>query len=439
MKRIPGRLIPALFCLLIIQTGGFPALGQDPPPFQAGQPLTLKAAIEEAVRRNPGLAQMQDRASALTFIPSQVGTLPDPWLGVKAMNLPVDTFDPSQEGMTQMQVGVSQSIPFPGKLGLRETAARREAEAGAYDVEETRLRLIRDVKRNWWSLFYLDWAIEIVKLNQDLLRQFTEIARTKYTVGQGLQSDVLLAQVEQTGLANQEIHLLGLRRGEEARLSALLNRTTDGPIRLPKQVDTSLPELPSETALMEIAEEKRPLLQSDRRRIDAARTRVDLAEKDFYPDFAFGAAYGFRRENNLPSGRDRPDFFSVGVGMNLPIFTDRKQNQALKQRSAETLQRRNALQDDWTRVQAEVSNALADLRSAGGQARLLKTEIIPQAEQTVEAMRAAYLVNKQDFLNLVRSQIMLYNHETRYWRVVSETMKTLASLSAAVGKEEFDE
>jgi len=132
--------------------------------------LSLEAAVAQAMRLNPGLAEVTEQARALSFVPSQVGTLPDPQASFTSQNLPVDSFDTTQEAMTQMKFGVSQTVPFPGKLGFRETAARHAASAARSDVEEFRLGLIREVKRAWWRTFYLDRAIEIVHRNQELLR-----------------------------------------------------------------------------------------------------------------------------------------------------------------------------------------------------------------------------------------------------------------------------
>jgi outer membrane protein TolC len=401
--------------------------------------LSLEAAVGQAVRQNPGLAEVSEQARALSFVPSQVGTLPDPQVSFTSQNLPVDSFDTTQENMTQMKFGVSQTVPFPGKLGFRETAARHAASAASSDVEEFRLKLIREVKRGWWQTFYLDRAIEIVRRNQELLRQFTEIAQTKYEVGEGLQQDVLLSQVELSRLLDQEIRLKGLRRGSEARLNALLGRPRDASITLPQRVRDELRETSLEPQLKERAEANRPLLRSARERIEAARARKDLAKRDFFPDFTLGAAYGLRGDANTIGGPDRADFLTLGIGVSVPIFAEWKQQQALDQRRAELLQQRNALEDDRLRVRKEVEEAGADYRSAREQAALLKTGIIPQAAQSVASMRAGYLVNQVDFLNLVRAQITLLDFETKYWKALSEANQALASLTASVGGEVFDE
>ncbi|MDH4234697.1 MAG: TolC family protein, partial [Gallionella sp.] len=154
------------------------------PGGQSVAPLTLDQAVEIALEGNPGLAKMTARAKAMAEVPSQVGTLPDPILSLNAVNLPNDSFSLSQEAMTQLQVGIGFTLPFPGKLDLREQAAMFEARAAEFDVDEMRLVLVKNVRSNWWNLFYLDRALSVVQRNQELLRQLIRIAETKYKTGQ---------------------------------------------------------------------------------------------------------------------------------------------------------------------------------------------------------------------------------------------------------------
>ncbi|MBL4799421.1 MAG: TolC family protein, partial [Oleispira sp.] len=133
--------------------------------------LTENSAVDVAVRDNPNLAQMQARYDALSAIPSQVGTLPDPIVSLGAMNFPTDSFNRDQEAMTQIQIGFSQAFPFPGKLSLKEEAAEFDALAARHTVEEVRLQLIMRVKSKWWQLYYVEQALITVDLNQALLRQ----------------------------------------------------------------------------------------------------------------------------------------------------------------------------------------------------------------------------------------------------------------------------
>ena len=401
---------------------------------QAAEVLSLNTAVTEALAANPGLAAIEARARALAEIPDQAEALPDPRLSVNIVNLPLDSFSFTQERMTQFQVGITQALPYPGKLALRSQVASQEAKAAESDLEEKQLQLVRDVKTVWWNLFYLDRGLEVIARNQVLLKQFVNIAETRYTVGRGLQQDILLAQLELSKLSDSAIRVQNMRENEVVRLNVLMDHPSAETIQLPASVDETLLSAASAKVLQERAVAVHPSLAAQTERMGAARSRVDLAKKDYAPDFKVGAVYGLRNGNN-PDGSSLADLGSIMFSMNLPLFTGSKQDRAVDQRNAEWMRQKYRLHDQRNQVAAEVQQAVTDYRRAGEQAQLFKQQIIPQARQTVDAMLAGYQVGKVDFLDLVRSQTTLYDYETQYWKALSAANQALARLVAAVGEE----
>ena len=402
--------------------------------------LTEEAAVSIAIRDNPRLAEVTARFQALSEIPSQVGSLPDPMISFNAMNLPADTFNRRQEQMTQLQVGFSQDFPFPGKLNLKEEAAEFDAQAAGFSVEELRLQLIKNVKGNWWQLFYMDRALETVATNQELLRQFIAVATTKYETGKGLQQDVLLSQLELSKLMDQEIQLQAIRRNQEIALNILMDKPATDSIVLQREVSKVMPKIASESELYQKAEAVRPSLREKETQIEAAQSRLELARRDYYPDFKLGVLYGDRAGNNpLPRGDERADFVSLQLGVKIPLYFGRKQAKAVSQKSLEVQKNRYALIDERARVTAAISSATTDYLRSSQQYSLYGNGIVPQAQQTVQSMLAAYQVNEVDFLNLVRSQITLFNYELQYWKALSDANQALARLEAFVGEENIYE
>ena len=156
-----GRLLSALLSLSTICSA---------------EPLTLRQAEKLALEQNQALHAADSNAISMAAMPEQAGSLHDPTLSLNALNLPVDSFSTSQEAMTQMQLGISQRLPFPGKLGLKQQAAAELAGAAASNRDELRLLLLRNVRIYWWNLAYLDKALQIVKNNQVLLRNLSQRA-----------------------------------------------------------------------------------------------------------------------------------------------------------------------------------------------------------------------------------------------------------------------
>jgi len=404
----------------------------------AAQPLMLNTAVTKALAASPELAAMKARAQALVAISDQVETLPDPYLSINMLNLPLDSLSFSQEAMTQLQLGITQALPYPGKLALRAQAANQEAGAVAAEVTEQRLQLVQGVKTVWWNLFYYDRALAVVERNEALLSQFVNVAETRYQVGRGLQQDILLAQLELSKLRDNTIRLQNRRENEATRLNVLLDYSPGRPVQLPASVDETLPMLVDSSVLQTRAVASRPALAAQNERMAAARSRIDLAQKDYAPDFKLGAAYGLRSGHNI-DGSSRADFGSVMLSMTLPLYAGSKQARAVDQRNAEWLAQKHWLQQQRNRVAVEVQQALNDYQRAGQQVTLFRQEIIPQAQQTVDAMLAGYQVGKVDFLNLVRSQSQLYDYETEYWRALSVANQALARSIAAVGEENIYE
>lgn len=394
--------------------------------------LTLGQSIELALTGNPGLSEIKARAEAMAALPSQEGALPDPELKFGALYLPTNSFSLRQDDFTMMEVGISQEIPFPGKLALREKIAEQEALAAADSVEEARLRLVREVKMGWWRLFYYDRALSLLGEAERFFHQLIDIAQTKYKVGKGLQQDVLLAQLELSKLKDEKLNLISMRHGQDARFNVLLDRVPEMSVRIPSEAEFKLPVI-VESALQDKALQIRPLFAQHRKMLDAALARVDLAQKGFYPDFTVGAFYDVRQ--NLPSGQSRSDFASVQLSINVPIYANRKQAKAVDQRQSELLQEQYALQDDHHKIQAEIAAKAAEYQHAKEKLLLLEHEIIPQAQQTVNSLLAGYQVSQTDFTDLLRTQLSFFQYQTQYWQALTNTQQILAELSAEVGED----
>lgn len=401
--------------------------------------LNIGRAVQIALEANSRLLTLNAEAEAMAFAPSQVGALPDPMLSFNAMNLPTDTFDLDQEPMTQLQLMLSQKFPFPGKRQLRREVAETMVGVAQKQTDEYRDVLTGKVREAWWRLFSVDRSLQIVDSNKRLLRDFVEIAKTKYAVGKGLQQDVLLAELELSRLTNRELQLAGNRRRIQAMLNGLLNRVPEHPITLPEEPPSeTLPMLESVTSLTQFAVERRDLIQAIELKLEAADKTVELAEKDRWPDFQVGVGYADRQGSD-PIRGSRSDFLSLMFSINLPLYSGQKQDKALQQRIHEREYERYRLSDTVRIIETEIGVQAAEYSAAREQALHLKNEIIPQAEQTVSAMLAGYEVNKVDFLNVVNGQIMLYNASIDYWNAMASAKQALARLAAGVGKESIYE
>lgn len=417
------RLIYMLMLFLLIQLSraGYA---------QSSEQLILKDLIEEALVNNPQLKSFYSASQADVARVPQAGALPDPMLSLNMMNLPVDNFVFDQEPMTGKQVGVKQLFPFPGKLGLKERIARKGADVSIASYQEMRNQLIRNVKLVYYDIYFVDQSIITTEKNEALLEEFVKIAETKYSVGKGLQQDVLKAQVELSRMTDRLINLQQKREALEARMNALLNRPVEQSLGRTAEVKPQTKTF-DRARLEQLLEEKRPLIEAWKKKIEQSKDRVALARKNYWPDFSLSLAYTQR--DQLQSGMGGVDFLSGGVSLNIPLYFWRKQRKAVEENTIRQRQVEESYGNIHNQIYSDLDNVLTDLDKNVELLELYRTGIVPQARQSLESSLIGYQTNKVDFLTLVNNQLTLFNLELEYERIISNYQKNLAELEFVAG------
>ena len=426
MKRWLSILVLLAFCA---HTGL--AWGQQTRKFKEN----LNRFITEALQNNPELKEAEKKIEAYEQIPDQAGSLDDPILRFELKNLPIDSFSFSSQAMTQKQITLSQKLPFPGKLGLRTEIAQKNVEIVTETYEDLKLSLIKEVKVSFYELCFILAAIEITKENKSLLQQFITIAETKYSVGKGIQQDVIRAQVELSKIIDELVRLDKRRDVEKARLNTLMNRMPQAPLSISHGITKTAFNYKIEN-LQKAAEENRPVLKGIRSVIDRFKASERLAKKDFFPDFDVGFRYG-QRQSNLTRGLDHPDFVSAFVGINIPIWQNTKQRRKVLEENHKMVMAQETYNKTRNDIFLKIKESLDEEVKGTKLLQLIKTGIIPQARQSLESALAGYGVDKVDFLTLLDNEITVFNWQIKYHKELTDYEKNLAELEHIVGKRLF--
>jgi len=389
----------------------------------------IEQLIEEAVNNNPQLKSIEESVSALKERPYQARSLDNPRLKLGLMNLPTDTFEFDQEPMTQKQVVIMQKFPYPGKLELKGKIAEKDVDMANKDYSDQKNMLIKDVKTAYLNILFLDTALEVTEQNRKLLRAFVKIVETKYEVGRGIQQDVIKSQLELSKMTNRIITFRQKRGTAVARLNTLLNR----PVQLPfttlnrvKMTDLTL----SFEELKMMADANSPMLYKKEDMIEKTRTALQLAKKNYYPDFDIGVSYGQRDDSPM---QNRADFISSFITVKLPLWHKNKESRKVAESEATIRKAREEYSSLQNTIYFKVNKLLIDIDSSVEKIELFKSGLIPQSRLALESALSAYKVNKVDFLTLVSSQITLYNLELEYTRAITEHEIKLAELEAVIG------
>ncbi len=392
--------------------------------------IDLQNLINKVLANNPQLQSMKfDQQSAEAAIPS-AKALPDPVLGLNLMNLPVNSFSMDQEPMTGKQITLMQHFPFPGKLDIKQDIARKEAAVREEKLNEMQNQLVRQLKTVYYELFYVDHALETVRKSKDVIKQLISVAETKYSVGKGLQQDVLRAQLELSNLTDKGISLRQKRSTLASRLNTLINEP-------PEQLVGMIPEPAIQPVayslqqLKEQADAHSPLLGAWQAVIDQSNRKVALAEKQIYPDFSVGLAYTQR--DRLANGGKGYDFVSAMFSVSLPIYYKRKQNQQIQEMKLMRSSVEERYQNVRNMVYQDLQDTYTGLQKNEQLVDLYKNGAIPQAQQSFRSSMSAYQNDKVDFLSLLDSELSLFHVQLTYYRALSDYNQNIADLEAATG------
>ena len=420
-----GRsLFAAVILGLLIMPGS--ATGETP----LWAPPELIPLIEEGLRRNGDIRSMEAEVAGLEAEVPFAGSLDDPRLGLGLLNVPADSFRFDREPMTQKQISIAQKIPWFGKLDLRQQRAALKAARLEALLNAKRLELARDIALSYYDLGFVAKSLRINALLTGEIDQLLKVAETRYATGSGLQQDVLQAQVELGKLLDEKIVLEKRRRVLEDRLNELLNRDRFQPVE--PVVDPSLMtlDLVVEKLQSRVVSEN-PNLMARLVQIHIADIEVELARKDFWPDFDLRLAYGQREEDF--TGRDLPDFVSGSVVINIPLWQKRRQrpklNAALKARAAASQSHRALL----TALPHRVDSLVAEIRSTEQSYGLFEDALLLQAEQWARSSLSAYEVGSIEFSTMIEARVQKLRFELQADRYLYDIYKNRAELEKVIG------
>ena len=390
----------------------------------SGPPLTLDAALDEALASNPTLAALRAQFDVARLRPDQARFLAPPTFEAQIWQWPISTLNPADTNMYMFTA--RQEIPGRGKRDAQAALLDADAAVAENSVAIRARAVVDEVKRVYADLFLARKAIDVQLGSIELVRQFADVSAIKYTTGGISQQDVLRAVVELSTLHDGLVEMDQRALLAEARLNTLLNRPPDAPIG-PLGEPSERVVLPTSAELQRLALEQHPELRQavlERERAQAAREVAELAYK---PDFFVGGGFFL-----MPDDRNS---WTASVGITwprAPWSRGRLDVQVAEaQAGIEAATARQRVVEAAIRL--AVQDAYVRAQSAAQRAALLRTSILPQSEQTLQVSRIAYQADRVDFLALIDTQRVLLDVELNYYEALSDLERAMADLERAVG------
>jgi len=384
-------------------------------------------SILHAVSRHPSVKMKSAEVEAARRRISMRSTLMDPMLMIGVQNLPTNSFRFDEEMMTSKMVGVSQILPFFGKLSTEESIARQEVGTLQENTAEEENRLRRDIRLAFFDIAHLEKSVETNRQHIKTLNELIDLSEHSLAVAKGTQHDVLALKLEkaqtESTIADQE-SMINMRLAD---LSGASNLTINA---VSYDENSQLTPFPYSIGLLDsLASVFRPALLAMYSQTEQSAFEIERARLMKYPDFSLGLIY---MQRDAIGGMKQSDMMTAQLSFNLPIFS-RKLGDAVAEQEA----MRTARQEETSAMKLEIHAMLGSLLGRVGGLRkeyqILSSEILPLSDQSLATSRANYQNNKVELGEVLRTELAILHQLHQKYQLQAEYDKTIAQIEYLIG------
>jgi outer membrane protein TolC len=398
------------------------AFGQETP---GSAPTPLSQLIAEAQANNPQISAADHEARAARQMAPQATTLPDPKFTYQQFSVgsPKPFAGYTNSDFAYIGVGASQELPYPGKLRLRGQVADRDADTKQAEVGLIDTGIADGVKADYLQLAYLQQTLGILRQNETVLDQLIQDATAHYQVGQGMQQDVLEAQLNRTKIV-REITMHHQQMGQiQAHLKGLLNRDQASPDIVTEDLaETPLKMTPDE--LLALVKKNNPQIQVDASAIQKQDAQVASAKREGKPDFEVGYMY----QN---TDRKYRDYYMFTFNVRLP--RKKRVNAEIAEAQEKLIASQQTLDANLAQQLAQVQQLYVQASSDEEQLKEYREGLVPQSDAAYRATLSSYASNKEPFTHVLSYFSDLLNLKLEHAQILLDHEAALAHLESLTG------
>ncbi len=338
--------------------------------------LDLDEAATLAVTAQPLLKGLAAEARAARESAVAASQLPDPRLVAGVQDLPANgpnAYSFTRDPDTQLQVGVLQEFPRAEKRRLRGQSSQREAAQLDAAQQAAQRAIRRDAALAWIDLWRYDRALSLARATQREAQTQQQAVEIAFKTGRATQAEVLAARIEAARLedavsgAEQDVahgrNTLSRWIGEDAQ----------------RPVCPDLPAMPPAPTLEQVLGRARqhPRLAQASAGVAAAQTQADLAKSAYQPDWRVELGYAYRPEY--------PEELVLRVGMDLPLFTGKRQDRGVAAALARQQAAESGVEDAGRQLESEARLNFQDWVQLDARLRQYDKDLLPQAGARIDA------------------------------------------------------
>jgi outer membrane protein TolC len=397
--------------------------------------FTLNEAEQVAIKSDPAQQIYQTQQAALIAQGIASSTLADPMIKLGMANVPTDSFKLDQDPMTQITIGLAQQFSRGSQRELTQKGFNQRSDITVYQGLDRQLNVKKVVRELWFKILFIDKSLKIVKENKKLFSGFYRDLQSKFSLGLAENEDLIVAEIEISKFDEKLAALNQRSLNYRSLLSEYIGEYAyeQLPSEIPKWSDT-VSYVNAHTAKNNAKNNEHYLLLSKhpkakmlQQNILVADNSIELAEQAFKPSFKVELGYGHRL-SETDMGEPRSDLLSGFVSMDIPLFTDKRQDQKLisaqqikGQKQAEyrlLLRQLNAL------LNAEISN----YQQLEERINRYQESLLKQAKLHTKLLEQSYQSNTRTFKDVIDAYIHEQNLSLEFQQLYFDGLKSLSKI-----------
>ncbi|GLS90241.1 copper transporter [Psychromonas marina] len=393
--------------------------------------LSLQDAEQKAVQDDPGQKIYQAQQASLIAQGNASSTLVDPMIKLGMANIPTDSFALDSDPMTQLSVGISQQFSRGDTRNITKNGFKLQSETAVFQSLDRRLLVKKTVRELWFNILFTEKSMQLVNENKLLFTSFYRDLESQFSLGLAENEDLIAAEIE---LALFDEKIAKLKQQSLAYRSFLSEWVGSAAY---DKLQSDLPDWSDTSAFIKNSESANyqhysllaihPKVQALSQNILVANSNITLAKQDYKPSFKVEFAYGHRL-SEMDNGEPRPDLLSGFVSMDIPLFTDQRQDQ--KMISAQHIKGQKQAEHRLLirQLNAQLNAEIVNYQQLLSRQDRYQKSLLKQAKLHADILEQSYQSNTRPFKEVIQAYIHQFNLSIEYQQLYFDGLKSLSNI-----------
>jgi len=387
--------------------------------------LSLKEAVETAMRLNPELQRMEAQMEGKNVEWKTALGLPNPELSFTREGI---SNNPAQP-YTEQKISLQQQVDFPLTTFYRLKRIYSEKEAMAREVEALKKQVTVEVKTRYTEVIYLEYIRKLRADTYQLSKELADAVKLRVESGVGTYIDQLSSEIRLVQSENEQYETERLYHEARYKLFNYIGLKPDQQrydIRFADTLRTHNELIEQEVALYTL--ESQPMYLSASALLKSADFGIKEAKSGYLPNLRLA----YFQQDFLGDG-----FIFRGIegGISIPVWGMFNTNGEI--RKAQSLKK----QYDWDLkavelgIKEKIELAWHSYDNSQVTMELYKTQLKEKSEMLLNLTREAYRLGQIDLLKLIEAQQLYLSGQERFFIALRDYYLRLIELEQFVNQE----